>query len=48
MKGSYIYQHGRGGILCKFLSDPIKGTGQLEYFAVNNMVILKFSVSGYV
>jgi len=32
------------GILCKFLSDPINGTDQLEYFAVNNMVILKFKV----
>jgi hypothetical protein len=26
-------------ILCKILSDAINGTDQLEYFAVNNMVI---------
>jgi hypothetical protein len=32
------------GILCKYLSDPINGTDQLEYFAVRNMDLLKFSV----
>jgi len=32
------------GFLCTFLSGPINGADQLEYFVVNNMVILKFSV----